>query len=61
MRMVENQGAEVSPVKGCGCKKGCGTKSRNNCGCMKRGLPCGPSYKCNNTYFNCENPIRTIA
>ena len=44
-----------SPSKGCGCQKGCGTKSRNNCGCKKKGLRCGPGCKCTNTYFNCEN------
>ena len=44
-----------SPSKGCGCQKGCGAKSRNNCGCKKKGLRCGPGCKCTNTYFNCEN------
>ena len=41
-----------SPTKGCGCKTGCATR---RCGCKKQGLRCGPSCKCKNTYFNCEN------
>ena len=53
MKKVEVQVG--SPSKGCRCKQGCGAKSRNNCGCKREGLPCGPSCKCKNTYFNCEN------
>ena len=47
---VEVQAA--SPTKGCVCKTGCATRK---CGCKKRGVACGPSCKCRNTFLNCEN------
>ena len=50
MKMVEVKVG--SATKGCGCKTGCATRK---CGCKKQGLHCGPSCKCINTYFNCEN------
>jgi hypothetical protein len=28
---------------------------------MRRGSPCGSGCMCNTVYFNCENPVGTIA
>lgn len=50
-RVIPDQ-TKRSLNKGCGCTTGCATR---RCGCKKQGLHCGPSCKCQNTYFNCEN------
>ncbi len=40
-------------LKGCSCKKGCGSK---RCGCLRSGKKCGPGCNCS----NCVNTSTTV-